>query len=152
MPSSAQAPAGSGARAQDEEGATIKAKSDGPTKTVESTLKQQEGRIKSLEANGIVAEINGGWKHCAEHAPRKNPNKPLEGSSLVPDKPSESSVDPKPTGLIKALEKSGIQAAEGGGWEVQDAHPDKCSKNPGESNAETLEGSSIAPEGTGGCE
>ena len=48
--------------------------------------------------------------------------------------------------------ESGIQAAEGGGWEVQDAHPDKCSRNPGESNAETLEGSSIAPEGAGGLE
>ena len=54
-----------------------------------STLKQPEGFIKSLEANGIVVDINGGWKRCAGHAPSKHPNKPLEGSILVPEKPSE---------------------------------------------------------------
>ena len=65
VPSSAQAPAGSGVRAHDDEGATIKAKSDGPIKSVEITLKLPEGLIKSLEAKGIVADVNGVWKRCA---------------------------------------------------------------------------------------
>ena len=40
----------------------------------------------------------------------------------------EVSVDPGPTGLIKTLAKSGIQAAEGGGWEVKapHAHDSRC--------------------------
>ena len=65
-----------------------------------NTLKQPEGLIKSLEANGIVADINGGWKRCAEHATSKHPNKPLEGSTLVPEKTSEKgkAVEQPPEG------------------------------------------------------
>ena len=44
---------------------------------------------------------------------------------------SESSVDPKPAGLINALARSGIQAAEGGGWTTSVHH----SRGQGAKNA-----------------
>ena len=48
----------------------------------EDNRKQPEGLIRTFEVNGIVADVNGGWKCREEHTANEGHSKPQNGCSL----------------------------------------------------------------------